>query len=485
MELSNRVDYNKAKMWQIGCFAFNNTATNIIMVLMGYVSYYATGVVGLSVVLVSSLLTSMRMFDAVTDPVIGFIIDKTNGKFGKFRPMILIGYIIMAISILVMYNTLHLFPESMKLIGFILLYGLYIVGYTFQTACTKAGQACLTNDPSQRPLFSRFDGIYNLFLFALAAQYASGYISPKYNGFTMEAMKEFSLTFVVIAGIFTALAIAGIWAKDRTEFFGIGGKTVKVKFRDYISVLKGNRPLQLLVVAAASDKLALNTAKNSTVMIMLYGIVMGNFGLYGKMSMITMLPTFLIIMYGTKFASKFGSKKALVSFTWITMILYVGLFLILFLGDPTQISLENIGIMTILWLVVFSLAEGAKNITNTIVIPMIADCSDYETYKTGRYVPGMMGTLFSFVDKMISSFSTTIIGFVVAYLGYTATMPQATDANSAGMFWATMFLFIGMPMIGWVCTLVAMKFYELDDKRMEEIQRKISEMKQEQVKQEA
>ena len=69
---------------------------------MGYVSYYATGVVGLSVVLVSSLLTSMRMFDAITDPIIGFIIDKTNGKFGKFRPMILIGYSIMSVSILTM-----------------------------------------------------------------------------------------------------------------------------------------------------------------------------------------------------------------------------------------------------------------------------------------------------------------------------------------------------------------------------------------------
>ena len=64
---------------------------------MGYVSYYATGVVGLSVVLVSSLLTSMRMFDAITDPIIGFIIDKTNGKFGKFRPWIFIGTVINAV----------------------------------------------------------------------------------------------------------------------------------------------------------------------------------------------------------------------------------------------------------------------------------------------------------------------------------------------------------------------------------------------------
>ena len=75
MNLDKNIKYNNAKTWQIGFYALNNTATNVIMLLMTYVSYYATGVVGLAVVLVSSLLTLMRMFDAITDPIIGFVID--------------------------------------------------------------------------------------------------------------------------------------------------------------------------------------------------------------------------------------------------------------------------------------------------------------------------------------------------------------------------------------------------------------------------
>lgn len=478
METAKQINYNRAKTWQIGCFAFNNTATNVIMLLMGYVSYYATGVVGLSVVLVSSLLTSMRMFDAITDPIIGFIIDKTNGKFGKFRPMILIGYSIMAVSILTMYNTLHLFPENLKMIGFVVFYALYIIGYTFQTACTKAGQACLTNDPFQRPLFTRFDSIYNLFIFAAGAQYASGYIAPKYGGFTFQAMQEFSLTFILISGVLTALAITGIWSKDRIEFFGTGKKAPKVKFRDYVSVLKGNRPLQMLVVSAATDKLAMQTAgNNSTVMVMLYGIVMGNYGLYGKMSMITMIPSFIMILIGTKYASKFGSKKALVRFTWLCILTYIGVFALLVFGDPTQISLDNFGMMTVLWITLVCLGKGFGSISGGIVIPMIADCADYETYLTGRYVPGMMGTLFSFVDKMISSFGTTIVGLAVAYIGYTSAMPQVGDAYTPGVFWVTVGLYIGMPMLGWIASLIAMKFYELDDEKMKEVQEKIAEIK--------
>ena len=477
---SNNVTYNRAKTWQIGFFALNNLATNLYMFLMTYVSYYATGVVGIAVVLVSSLLTSMRMFDAITDPVIGFLIDKTDTKFGKFRPMIIIGNVILAISVLVLYNVTHLLPEgNTRLIFFIGIYMLYIIGYTFQTACTKAAQACLTNDPSQRPLFTRFDSSFMIVLSTGIAMYTSSYLSPKYGGFTLEAMKEYSTTVIILSAICTVLAIIGLWEKDRKEFFGIGDKGTKVKFRDYISVLKGNRAMQMLIVAAATDKLALQTSGNSSVMVMLYGIVMGNYALYGKMSLITAIPTFLIVLVGTKYASKFGSKKALVATTWLSILGYVALFLVIFLGDPSKISIENFGVMTALWIGVFCFANGVKNVSSGIVIPMIADCADYETYLTGRYVPGMMGTLFSFVDKMISSFATTVVGFAVATIGYTAVMPQATDAYTTEIFWITSFLFMGMPIIGWICSLIAMKFYPLDDKKMQEVQAKLEQIRKE------
>lgn len=477
---TNNITYNRAKTWQIGFFALNNVATNFYMFLMMYVSYYATGAAGIAVVLVSSLLTSMRMFDAITDPIIGFIIDKTNTKFGKFRPMMIIGNVILAISTLILYNFTHRLPEgNPRVIFFVLMYAIYVIGYTFQTACTKAAQACLTNDPTQRPLFTRFDSSYMLLMGSVIAMYTSSYLVPKYGGFTLPAMTEFSTTAVIASAICTVLAVIGLWEKDREEFFGIGDKGVKVKFKDYLSVLKGNRAIQMLIVSAATDKLALQAAANSSVMVMLYGIVMGNYALYGKMSLITMIPTFIIIVLGTKYASKFGSKKALIVTTWLSIIGFIALFLVIFIGDPTKISLENFNIMTALWIGIFCLANGFKSVSSSIVIPMIADCADYETYLTGRYVPGMMGTLFSFVDKMISSFATTVVGFIVASIGYTSTMPEVTDAYTPELFWATSFLFIGLPIIGWVCSLIAMKFYPLDDKKMLEIQAKLDEIRNE------
>jgi Na+/melibiose symporter-like transporter len=157
---------------------------------LGFVAYYATGVAGLTVVVVSTILTAMRLFDGITDPIIGYFIDKTESKFGKFRPLMIVGNIILAVTVLIMYNVTHLLPDSLQLLFFILIYAVHIIGYTFQTACTKAAQTVLTNDPKQRPLFSIFDATYNIALFTGMQIVVASYLVPKYGGFTMGLFSE-------------------------------------------------------------------------------------------------------------------------------------------------------------------------------------------------------------------------------------------------------------------------------------------------------
>ncbi len=65
MDNANTIAGNKAHLWQIAFFSLNNTSTNLYLAMMGYVSYYANGIAGLSVVLVSFILTGMRVFDGI------------------------------------------------------------------------------------------------------------------------------------------------------------------------------------------------------------------------------------------------------------------------------------------------------------------------------------------------------------------------------------------------------------------------------------
>lgn len=141
--------------------------------------------------------------------------------------------------------------------------------------------------------------------------------------------------------------------------------------------------------------------------------------------------------------------------------------------DLTTISLNPFNLQTLVFLLFQILLSGAVAIGGNIVIPMIADCSDYETYRSGSYVPGMIGTIFSFVDKLISSLATVIVGGMVALIGYKEVLPQVGEAATPELFWIGMTFFIFIPILGWVASLISMKFYKLDGEYMKEIQQSL------------
>ena len=73
--------YNNASAFQIALFSLNSAATTLYLVLMEYVAYYVNGIVGFTVVFASALLTALRVFDGLIDPMIGFIVDRSEGRF--------------------------------------------------------------------------------------------------------------------------------------------------------------------------------------------------------------------------------------------------------------------------------------------------------------------------------------------------------------------------------------------------------------------
>ena len=95
---------NRAKLYQLALFPLNNGATNVYFVLiLSYIANFGSNVLGLAMTFATLMVTAMRVFDAVTDPLIGALMDKTNGRFGKFRPFMVIGNGIMAVSVLLLY----------------------------------------------------------------------------------------------------------------------------------------------------------------------------------------------------------------------------------------------------------------------------------------------------------------------------------------------------------------------------------------------
>ncbi len=530
-EKTSNTGVHRAKLWEIGFYALNNTSTNLYMSLVGYISYYLIGIVGVGVVFAGSFITFMRVWDGVTDPFVGMLVDRTNTKFGKNRPFIVLGNVILFTTTWLMFNVVTRIGQGARLPVFILIYLVYILGYTAQCVVTKSAQTCLTNDPKQRPIFAMFDTIYNLFaLSVIIPIYMSGTLIPKFSlnmsehaeqinnliaknpnlanvletgedgvqklsGFYNPAMfQSFQLLIGGVAAVFACLAIIGLWRKDRIEYFGTG-QVQKVTFKDYVDVLAHNRGIQMLVVAASSDKLSLSMQTNSTVMVCIFGVICGNYAYFGSQSAISAIPVAILSLLGMGIiARNLGQKKALVVGT-VGALATAACMLCLFLfGTPTNMMLPsfsltkpstwgnlfsgaNWSMFGFLYILLWSLMKGFSGIASSIVIPMTADCADYEVYRSGKYVPGLMGTLFSFVDKLISSLASTFVSVMFAAIGFKAALPTPTTPYSTGIFWVTMACLLGAPTIGWILNVVAMKFYPLSKEKMEEIQDKIAEIK--------
>jgi Na+/melibiose symporter-like transporter len=85
--------------------------------------------------------------------------------------------------------------------------------------------------------------------------------------------------------------------------------------------------------------------------------------------------------------------------------------------------------------------------------------------------------VYNIFDQIISSLGSTLALGAVALIGFTTVMPQPTDSPNQAILLMTMALFFGLPILGWICTLIAMRGYKLDRLEMIQVQKRIAARK--------
>ena len=124
--------------------------------------------------------------------------------------------------------------------------------------------------------------------------------------------------------------------------------------------------------------------------------------------------------------------------------------------------------------------NALKMIVSTATNAMRMDIVDYELYRSGNYLPATVSAVYSFIDKMISALAPMLATLLIGVVGYTGSnIPQASDVLTVGKRIITIALFCGMPILGWICTILAMKKFSLTREKMEEIQMDIAAKKSE------
>lgn len=233
--------------------------------------------------------------------------------------------------------------------------------------------------------------------------------------------------------------------------------------------------MQMYTIAAASDKLAMQTSSQGAINVMLFGIIMGNYGFNAEISMYNMVVTVVMLFFASKVAGSMGMKRALVKWTGATVVSYAIMFMFMLLVDTLAIPTNPV--LRVAFIILFCAMGALRMATACVTDPVRYDVIDYEFTRSGRYMPAVVNTAYSFIDKLVSSLAYTIVAVSVAIIGYTSTMPQATDPLTQPLFFVAMFLWLGVPVLGYICTLVAMKFYHLDKETMANVQKQCAEMR--------
>lgn len=475
------IQYRRAKMWQIAISQLCTAAPMCFYILMTYATYIGNSNYGILVGVTGLIMTVSRLFDGVTDPICAFLIERVNTKYGKIRIFMLSGWAVMSLATTAMCNWgAGRLNGVAGLVFFIVCYLLYMVGYTLTGVSTNLLGPIITNDPEQRPIIGVWSTVYGYLTPMVMSTVGMVILLPKYdNQISTPFLGALNLFCVVVSLVLFLISCVGVAAFDKPENFqGISSgdqKDQKPSVRDMFNLIRENKELQRYIVAGSSDKLAQTIGGASVVTTMLYGIMIGNMSISTILSTVAMIPSILFAIIGARIAGKRGNMKTVVEWTWICIIWNVIFAAFLLFSDTTSITVAMIP--TALFFLLTLGCNATKMVVSSATVALRMDVIDHELYRSGKYLPATISATYTLIDKIISAFGASIATLLIGFIGYTTTAPQQGDPLTMGVRVMTVLLYCGFPILGWICTILAMKKSTLTKEHMVEIQKDIEAKK--------
>lgn len=474
------VKYRNAKMWELitapAC-AGNNICMYMCMV---YASYAGSEGYGIATAVVGIIITLTRILDAVTDTAIAYVFERFPTKYGKCRPFLLVGWTIEALAVWLMYSAgANHFKGIAGVVVFVLIYIVYIIGYTVNNVAGSVMAAVLTNNPKQRPMMSFISTMFNYGVPILLNNVVVFSILPKYdNQYNMPMLKEMTNFYILVSLICCIVSMIGIWRSDNEEVWKEASaisnrqKQEKVGLKQMWEVLSKNKDVQRYIVTCATDKFAQTTATQSVILNMLSGVLIGSYAATQIAGNYASVIGLIFAFAGGIIIGKIGSKKGTVWFSWLTIaISAVQMIVCIILGPDGMRQIGDTGSMIfMLWVVCTVGMTAGRMLLSVAANTMRADVTDGEENRSGHFMPSVIAGVYSLFDKGMSSICATIATVAISFVGYVNTVPQMGDEVTSGIFWMAIILSFGLPIIGFLCNIIAMKNYTLDVDTLARIQ---------------
>lgn len=446
----------RVKKSEITLYSFGGFGSNLLFIYTtSFLMFFYTDVFKISPAAVGAVFLIVRLIDAFLDPLLGMLADRTRSRWGTYRPWLIFGSPLLAMTTLLLFSAPDLSPSG-KIAYAIAVY----VGYSFVSSIVNipyhALSAVISNEPSQRNWLVTAKN----FMSSLGSLVVSGSVLPLVAFFGSGQQGWFFATLLFsVSTIFSFwLCARGAKAHDNNEVStnnALHSHNEHPPIRDQIKLISKNGPLLALLLATGIKTGALITT--SAVAIYYWQYNMNRPDLYSQLFIwgtLISIPAYFVIPHLVK---KFGKKNVL-NYSCIITIL------------PSAVLLMTPSEKVTLIFVLSVLVKVLVPFTSVLPWLMLPDCVDYGKWKTGINGSATVHSTMIFANKVGAAIGGLLSGALLGAVGYVAGQQQTPEVLS--MINNLYFL---APIIGFAFSLVVvLKFYPITDAFHSKILKEIS-----------
>ncbi len=444
-------------------YSLGDAASNIFFqTFILFITFFYTDVFGLSAAAIGTMFLVTKIWDAVNDPMMGMLADRTNTRWGKFRPYLLWFAIPLGILGVLTFTTPDLSITG-RLIYAYITYTLLMMAYTIVNVPYSALMAVMTPKSHERTVLSQFR-FFAVFSATILVQYSVLRLVDIFGKDNPAVGWQWAM------GILSALAVILLYitfftTKERVH----PPKDQKTTFKQDLVDLATNKAWLMIGVATVFQLIYICMRGGSIIYYFTYFVKEQEITLFGKTatySPTAMISTFLIagtvatilgVILSGRISRTFGKSATYSAFLGIAGV-STGAFFFL---KP-----ENIFLMFILQIIT-SFAVGPVSVLQWAIY---TDTADYSEWKKGRRATGLIMSVSLFALKLGIALGVSGLVWILGAYGYQANQEQTAEAlqgiRMVMSVYPAIFALIGM---------VFMFFYPLSNKMMKKIESELLE----------
>lgn len=416
---------------------------------MYYLLYFYTDVFGISGTAAGTLLLVARIWDAVNDPIMGVLADRSKvRKTGKYRPFVLIMPIPLIIFAVLSFTT----PNLMTTGKLIWAYVTYIgtgMAFTAYGVPHQAMLSTLTHDPDERNSMVSIMAFLSTAAYTVASYFALPLVSILGHGSDKAGFRNMMIVVCIVA---EGCALITFFATKERYI----PETEAASLSDMAKAISSNKPLLILMISMLIGSIASMIPSAVGAYYIIYNL--GRSDLVGLGLSIATVGSLVGVAMSPMVMKWLGDiKTILLAYGFILVV-----DLISFFFAPSSIPL---------FLVLVVLHGFAASMPSVVISANIVSTSDYAEWKTGVRCDGTAFALQNFGTKFGQAVAGGIGGFLLGMTGYVAGAETQSSATISGL---AIVRFIVPAVLGVFAALV-MLAYPLTTEKKAEIRKELDE----------